>query len=201
VLQGLVLDLFQSLLAAQFGGHEELLVVVLDPAALDLIVAVAAFGLAAIDHEVVEQVVVARALPDLRMHDDGAVQADHFVGFGGSGRGLELVVGGDHVAPPGLAYVPLELDAHRAVVPESLDAAVDLAGLKEEPAPLAQRDELVHFHGVHTPCLMARSEPVSLTNTGGGGQGDRRGGSQASSSGGRSHRAALQKAAGHQGGR
>ena len=58
----------------------------LDPAAADLIVAVALLRLAAIDHEVVKQVVVARALPDLRVHDDRAIEADHFVGARGARR-------------------------------------------------------------------------------------------------------------------
>ena len=119
----------------------------LDPAALDLVVAVAVFRLAAIDHEIMEQVVVAGDLPDLRVHDDRAVQADHFVGRRGAGRNHQLVVAGDHVPPPGLADVPLQLHAHRPVVPKALQAAVNLARLEEKSAPLAQRDQLVHFHG------------------------------------------------------
>ena len=54
---------------------------------------------------------------------------------------------GDHVAPPGLADVPFQLHAHRPVVPKALQAAVNLARLEEKSAPLAQCDQLVHFHG------------------------------------------------------
>ncbi len=57
------------------------------PAALDLVVPVALLRLAAIHHVVVEQVVVARALPDLGVHDDRAVEAGHLVGRGGAGQG------------------------------------------------------------------------------------------------------------------
>jgi len=50
----------------------------------------------------------------------------------------------DHVLPPGVLDVFLEFDAERAVVPEAVDAAVDLARLEDEPAPTAQGDELFH---------------------------------------------------------
>ena len=38
-----------------------------------------------------------------------------------------------------------ELNAQRSVVPEAVDPAVDLARGKDEPPPLAQRDQLVHI--------------------------------------------------------
>src|SRR5262249_28329130 len=62
------------------------------------------------------------------------------------GRRGEVVVPGDHVAPPRLLDVALQLDSERAVVPEAVEPPVDFARLKEEPAPLAQRDQLVHVH-------------------------------------------------------
>ena len=68
-----------------------------------------------------------------------AVEADHFVGRRRPGRLHQLVVAGDHVAPPGLFDVPLQLDAQRAVVPEAVQAAVDFARLKQKPPPPAQR--------------------------------------------------------------
>ncbi len=89
---------------------------------------------------------MAGALPDLRVHDDRAVEAGHFVGFGRTGGGGEVVVTGDHVAPPGFLDVPLQLDAERAVVPEAVEAAVDFAGLKEESPAFAEGDEFFHFH-------------------------------------------------------
>ena len=42
-----------------------------------------------------------------------------------------------HVVPPGVAQVVLQLDAERAVVPEAVDAAVDLGGREDEAAALA----------------------------------------------------------------
>src|SRR5947208_3530850 len=76
-------------------------------------------------------------LPDLRVHDDRAIEADH------------VVARADVVDPPGVLDVPLELDAERAVVPEAVDPAVNLARPEDEPAPLAKRDELLHVHGRH----------------------------------------------------
>ena len=145
-LEGLLLGLLEPLLAARLGGHEHPLPLGLDPAALHLVEAVAAFRLAAVDHVVVEEVVMARTLPDLRVHDDRAVQAGHFKGRGGAGRRVQFVMGGDHVVPPGLADVPLQFDPQGAVVPEALQSAVDFAGLKEKSPPPAQGDQLFHFH-------------------------------------------------------
>src|SRR3712207_4181877 len=62
--------------------------------------------LTAIDHRIAEAADMPRRLPDLRVHDDRAVQPDH------------VVPTLDVVAPPGVLDVPLQLDAQRAVVPE-----------------------------------------------------------------------------------
>ena len=79
---------------------------------------------------------------------------------------------GDHVAPPGFLDVALQLDAERAVVPEAVEAAVDFARLKEEAAPFAQRDELVHVHVrklpghvVSAPCAAGRRCRTAATST------------------------------------
>ena len=145
-LQRLVLGLLQPLVALRFGGHEDPLPLGLDPAAVDLVVAIPLLRLAAIDHVVVEQVVVARTLPDLRVHDDRAIQSDHLIGRRRARLHIELVVAGDHVAPPGLADVALQFHAHGAVVPQTVQAAVNLAGGKQKSAPLAQGHQLVHLH-------------------------------------------------------
>ena len=145
-LHGLVLRQFQPFLAAEVAGHKDAPSLARHPAAADLIVAIAFVRLPAIDHEIVEQIVMARTLPDLRVHDDRAIQPDHFVGRGGAGRDLQLVIRGDHVAPPGLADVPFQFHAQRTVVPKALQAAVDLARLEQEPPPLAQGHQLIHFH-------------------------------------------------------
>ena len=137
-LHRLVLGQFEALVAGGVAGDEDALPLAPCPAAADLVVPIALFRFAAIDHVVVEQVVVARTLPDLRVHDDGAVEADHFIGRRGAGRNLQFVVAGDHVAPPRLADVPLQLDAQGAVVPKALQAAVDLARLEQKAPPFAQ---------------------------------------------------------------
>ncbi len=62
----------------------------------------AGLALAAIDHHVVEQVVVAGALPDLRMHDDRRLDADHGERLRRTGQDRELVVVGDQVVVPGV---------------------------------------------------------------------------------------------------
>ena len=53
----------------------------------------------------------------------------------------------DHRVPPAILDVPLELHAQRPVVPHRTRAAVDLGGLEDEAAPLAQRHELFHHVG------------------------------------------------------
>src|SRR5262245_23767825 len=97
--------------------------------------ALAPLGLA-IDHWILEPRDVSARLPHLRVHDDGAIDADHgdFLAVGSGGRVA------DHVVPPGVLDVLLQLDAERSVVPEPVDAAVDFARLKDEPAPPAEGD-------------------------------------------------------------
>ncbi len=146
-LQRLLPPILFTFGAAGFAGNKDSLAMIFQPTALHLVVPVAFFRLAAIDHVIMEQVVVPGDLPDLRVHDDRAVQAHHFVGRRGAGGDNQLVVTGDHVPPPGLADVPLQFHAHRPVVPKALQSAVYLARLEEKSAPLAQGDQLVHFHG------------------------------------------------------
>ena len=113
-------------------GHDEVAMdpagVFLDvhPAAPDLVEAEPPLGFTAVGHHVVEQVIVPRALPDLGMHDQRAVEPNHRERRGGPGRGRELVVVGDHVAPPRLLHVALEFDPQGAVVPKAVQPAVDL---------------------------------------------------------------------------
>ncbi len=58
-------------------GDKDLLVLVLDPATANLVEAVSLLRFTTVDHVIVEQVVVAAALPDLRVHDDGRIETDH----------------------------------------------------------------------------------------------------------------------------
>ena len=84
-------------------------------------VAVAAF------YEGVGEVLdVAAGDPGLGMHEDGGVQAD------------DVIAPADHGMPPSLFDVAFKLDAEGAVVPSGGEAAVDLAALKDETAPLGQ---------------------------------------------------------------
>ena len=110
----------------------------------ELVGAVALLAVLAVDHGVGEAAEVAGGLPDARVHDDRGVEAD------------DVLTAVDGEAPPGVADVALELGAHRAVVPEAVDAAVDFGAGEDEAAALAQRDdgfEVVHgcgflVHGV-----------------------------------------------------
>ena len=101
---------------------------------------------AAIDHLVDEQIVMPGALPHLRVHDDRAIQPDHLERLRSAGQHGQIVVAGDHVAPPRFLDVALQLDAQRAVIPKAVQAAVDFARLKDEAPPFAQRDKFFHVH-------------------------------------------------------
>ena len=120
----------------------------LDPSSFDLVETVSFLRFAAIDHVVVEEVVVSGAFPDLGMHDDGRVEAGHLEAGGGPGGDFQLVLGRDHVAPPGLADVSLQFDAQGAVIPKAVQSAVNLARLEQEPTPLREGDQLLHLHGI-----------------------------------------------------
>ncbi len=104
---------------------------------------VAVLGFAAVDHGVGEAADVSGGDPDLGVHDDGAIEADHI-------EGLAVEAGGwaaDDILPPGVLEVAFEFDAEGAVVPESVDAAVDFGGLPDEAAAAAEGDEFFHFGG------------------------------------------------------
>src|SRR3972149_3139424 len=62
---------------------------------------------------------------------------------------LHVVALVDIRAPPCTFDVVLEFDAHRAVGPGSLQAAVQFAALEEKPSPFTQRNNLVHCGGGH----------------------------------------------------
>ena len=82
-------------------------------------------------HRVGERVEVARRLPDLRVHDDRRVKAG------------DVAAAAHGELPPGLLHVLLQLAAEGAVVPEPRHAAVDLGGVVDEPAALAQRGKRI----------------------------------------------------------
>ena len=102
----------------------------------ELVGAVALLAVLAVDHRVGEAADVAGGLPDARVHDDRGVEAD------------DVLAPLDGVVPPGVADVALELRAHGAVVPEAVEAAVDLGGGEDEARALAERGDRVEvlFH-------------------------------------------------------
>ena len=105
---------------------------------------------------------VTARFPDPRMHEDRRVEA------------LDVIARAHHRVPPAILEVLLELDAERAVVPHRPGAAVDLGGLEDEAAPLAERHELLHDigmrrHGCHDGADRARggwAGEREMTNSG-----------------------------------
>ena len=81
---------------------------------------------AAVDERVCEVLDVAAGAPDLGVHEDGGVEADHVAASPHEGL------------PPVALDVVLELDAEGAVVPGAGESAVDLAALEEEAPAAAQ---------------------------------------------------------------
>ena len=99
---------------------------------LNLVGAEAFLGEQTIRHRIGERGGMAAGFPDFRVHDDGGFQAD------------DVVAPAGHGLPPGLLDVAFEFRAQRAVIPKAVDAAVNFGGLKNEPAPFAQRDNPFH---------------------------------------------------------
>jgi len=98
------------------------------------------FGFATVDHVIVKQIVVAAALPNLRVHQNRAVQSLHAVGQGSTVECAHVVVAAHHIRPPSFLDVSFKFDTQRAVVPKALQATVDFTGLKKETTSFAQRD-------------------------------------------------------------
>src|SRR5882672_4156498 len=72
--------------------------------------------------------------PNLRCHDDGRFETGHVLALAG------------HGGPPKILHIALQLRAERAVVPKSVDTAVNLRRLKNESSALAEGDNLLHQH-------------------------------------------------------
>ena len=117
-------------------------------ARLEVVGAPALLALAqALDERVGEALDVPRRLPRARVHQDRGVERDHVVAL------LD-------VRPPPLGLdVVLQQDPVVAVVVGRGEAAVDLRGLEDEAAPLAQGDDLLHGHGVHVGVVGAVTVP------------------------------------------
>jgi hypothetical protein len=85
-----------------------------------MIIPIPLFRFAAIDHVIVEQVVVSATFPDLRMHNNGAIETGHLVSAGRTGFYDEFIVCHDHIVPPCIFDIAFEQNAERTVVPESV---------------------------------------------------------------------------------
>ena len=85
----------------------------------------------ALHQRVGEALEVAGGLPGPRVHEDRGVERDHVVALL------------DHRAPPLGLDVVLQQHAVVAVVVGRAEPAVDLGGLEDEAAPLAERDDLL----------------------------------------------------------
>jgi len=101
---------------------------------------------AAVDERVAEAGEMARRLPYARVEDDRRVERDDVV---------PLL---HHRVEPGRADVVLHQHAVVAVVVRRAETAVDLGRREDEAASAAQRDDLVHGHGVRH-----RSQTLSAT--------------------------------------
>ena len=96
----------------------------------DLVGAPPTLALAAVHQGVDEGLLVTRVLPCQRVHQDGAVQPLHVI---------PLI---DVPPPPGIHDVVLQFDAHRAVIVQALQPAVDFGARVDDSAAFAERDEL-----------------------------------------------------------
>jgi hypothetical protein len=129
------LEVLGGLLALEGADVADGLAVDHDGGEEQLVGAVALLAHLAVDERVGEAGDVARGLPDLRVHDDGGLDAD------------DVVAAAHHVVPPAVADVLLQLGAERAVVEEAVEPAVDFGGLEDEAAALGERDDGVHVWG------------------------------------------------------
>ena len=135
-----------------FSGHCEQWPVVRDTAVTvvpdtedaELIGPKAVLRFPAVHHRIGEAAHVSAGFPDPGVHQDRAVQTHHVEGGGGPFGRHRVVVPAHHVFPPGVLDVALQFHAQRTVVPAAVEPAIDLAGRKNEAAPLGERNQLVH---------------------------------------------------------
>jgi len=82
-------------------------------------------------------------------------------------QAFDVVPAPNHGMPPEVLDVSLELGAQRTVVPDRAEAPIDLRGLEDKPAALAERYQLVH-QGVrgHGGKMAARARNCKRTASG-----------------------------------
>ena len=125
------------------------------PAAFHMIVPVTLIGLPAIHHLIMKQIVMAGSLPYARVHNDTRLDAHHLEPARCPLGLIQLIVRGDHIAPPRLLDVTLQFHPQRAVIPQTTEAPVNFGGLKHKPAAFTQRHNRIH-QGI-IPCHEAAS--------------------------------------------
>lgn len=101
------------------------------------------FSFLVIDHWIVETANVAGGLPDFGVHDDGAIDRNNTDGVAIGTTGWSL----DDILPPGVLEIAFKLRTKRAIVPETIDTAVNLGGLPNKPTPPTEGDDVVHRLG------------------------------------------------------
>ena len=99
---------------------------------VELVGSVAALAEAAVDERIAEAGDVSGRLPDRGVEDDRGVERD------------DVVPLAHHRLEPARLDVLLQQHAVVAVVVRRAEAAVDLRRREDEPAPLRERDDLVH---------------------------------------------------------
>ena len=142
------MDFLFSVFRLRICGDKRLLSLAFRPAAEHLVVSVTPLRFGAVYHFVVEQVVMPGAFPNLRMHNNRAVQTNHLKFGRRAGHENHLVVRLNHVVPPRFLDVALDFDAQGAVVPKSVQTAVDFARLEQDSAAFAKRYQIFHFIGI-----------------------------------------------------
>ena len=104
------------------------------PRAIQIIVSEPLFASLAVYQRVGETLNVAGDFPDARVHQYRGINPYY------------IIASGDHIPPPCVFYVALKLDSKGAVVPCARQAAIYLAGLKNEPALFAQVYDGIHIN-------------------------------------------------------
>ena len=110
---------------------------------------VAFLGFPAIDHWIAKSADMAGGDPDLRVLNDGRIDADDLH------RAAVRADGGrdDHILPPAVAQVVFQLDSQRAVIPESVDSAIDFRGCEDKTATFAEGNNVFHHQIIHSLLL------------------------------------------------
>jgi hypothetical protein len=102
----------------------------------DLVSAQACFREEAITHRIRESTNVSRGRQDGLMSENGSIESEDIIAF-------QYVF-----SPPQIFEVPFDLSAEGAVIPASVQPAVDFGGLEDESFAFAQGNNLFHAIGV-----------------------------------------------------